>query len=136
MTPFNHELARQGHPCQTRSGKEVKQLTWHQEPYLWTGVVDGKLETWNVMGLYFVGRESGYDLFMSDQPTFAVQKYDRAEIAAKMMAAILSNPAHNSLQIFGVNAEGDSGFIAANMAAEEAVRYTDALINELNKEKQ
>jgi hypothetical protein len=60
-----------------------------------------------------------------DQPATAVQKYDRVEIAAKMMAAIVSG------QPPGRYRKND-----ALAAAEDAVLLTDALINELNKEKQ
>ena len=65
MTPFNHELARNGHPCQTRSGKEVKQLTWFAEAGKWAGVVDGELEWWYEDGRYRQ-RPGMMDLVMTD----------------------------------------------------------------------
>lgn len=69
--------------------------------------------------------------------SFDVDRYDikvnlpglsiRAELAARNMAAMLSNP-------YGVNMpDGTKSFLPEFMA-KQAVLYADALINELNKE--
>jgi hypothetical protein len=121
MTPFSHSAALSGAPVTTRSGKEVKQLTWFESARGWTGVIDGEIESWHSDGSYYdSGGKSNYDLFMSDLHAPAVQKYDRAEIAKCMMAAIVS--------VMTVGTYSD--------CAMQAVKATDALINELNKEKQ
>jgi hypothetical protein len=122
MTPFSHELAKQGHPCQTRSGKEVKQLTWFATRQ-WVGIIEGEpdIDTWNPDGTYIgAHHESDNDLVISDcTPITPVQKYDRAEIAREYLAILLRNSS---------NGNPDNAAIA-----KRAVGYADALINELNK---
>jgi hypothetical protein len=140
MTPFNHSLALQGASVTTRSGKEVKQLTWFEGTGVWCGEVECEVLTWWRGGNYRSDRESELDLFMSDQPAPAVKKYDRVEIAAKMNLVPEEPSQMFATLIMGSlpPAENSTKLVAWWIEAEAKYRLmkADALINELNKEKQ
>ena len=57
----------------------------------------------------------------------------REYFAIRALQGILSNPAHNHPDLMGVNGTREIGFIAANSACIEAVRYADELLNQLQK---
>lgn len=57
----------------------------------------------------------------------------REEFARSAMHGILSNPNNSHTTLMGVNGNDTNGFIDAVMAAKEAVRYADELLNQLNQ---
>lgn len=60
----------------------------------------------------------------------------RELFAMAAMQGILSNPANNNQSLMGVNASHpEIGYIAANFAAREAIRYADELLKQLKESK-
>jgi hypothetical protein len=67
LEKFNLQKALNGAKIVTRDGREVTQLTKFEdaEDYPLGAVIEGKIQSWNIDGYYYIEEESDTDLFLA-----------------------------------------------------------------------
>jgi hypothetical protein len=70
LEKFDLEKALNGAKIVTRDGREVTQLTKFKdaEDYPLGAVIEGKIQSWNIDGYYYIEEESDTDLFLAVEP--------------------------------------------------------------------
>ena len=89
MKPFDLEKALAGARVVTRSGKEVTQLRKFEteSEYCLVAVVDGRIKSFTIQGVFNCGANAEYDLFMAPEKReywCNVYKYDNGNIVVSL----------------------------------------------------